>query len=179
MNDERSHISRPSSSPGAPGARSGLAVELTAGLSAQEADKRVAQARRAGDIRARALAFYLVDLAGRGAHQQLGFHSIEQYAETRYHIRPPTTRRYLAAGRALEDLPEIDEAFCRGRLFWSQVRELVRVAAPETESEWIQWARGRTAREIAAQVSLRRKGERPTDPARRRIHNATSGPRGG
>ncbi len=39
-----------------------------------------------------ATAYYLVDLAERGAHQELGFHSVVQYAEARYHMRPATTR---------------------------------------------------------------------------------------
>ncbi len=146
-----------------------LPLTLTGGLSAEEADRRVAVAVRAGDIGARAMAFYLADLADRGAYQQLGFATIELYAETRYHIRPPTTRGYIAAGRALLDLPAIDHAFREGRLFWTQVRELVRVATPETEDEWIEWAIGRSARQIAAQVARRRKGERPTDPSKRRI----------
>jgi len=160
------------------GAAGGLTVELQAGLSAVEADKRVAQAHRAGDIGAMALSFYLVDMAERGVHQELGFHGIEQYAEMRYQIRPATTRRYLVVGRALRELPEIRRAIGEGRLFWSQVRELVRVAVPETEHEWIEWARNRSAREITAQVRIRRKGERPTDPARRRIHNAWFRPDG-
>ena len=159
-------------------AAGGLTVELQAGLSAAEADKRVAQAHRAGDIGAMALAFYLADMAERGVHQELGFHGIEQYAEIRYQIRPSTTRRYLIVGRALRDLPEIHRALGEGRLFWSQVRELVRVAVPETEAEWIEWARNRSAREITAQVRIRRKGERSMDPARRRIHNAWFRPDG-
>ncbi len=150
-----------------------IVVDLEAGLSAAEADRRVARAHRAGDIGARALAFYLVDIADRGVHQEFGFHGVEQYAEMRYHIRPPTTRSYLATGRALDELPEIDEAFCRGKLFWSQVRELARVATAETEAEWLDWARGRSAREIATHAGVRRKGERPADRARRRIRNAT------
>ena len=160
------------------GAADSLTVELQAGLSAAEADKRVAQAHRAGDIGAMALSFYLVDMAERGVHQELGFHGIEQYAEMRYQIRPATTRRYLVVGRALRELPEIHRAIGEGRLFWSQVRELVRVAVPETEHEWIEWARNRSAREITAQVRIRRKGERPTDPARRRIHNVWFRPEG-
>ncbi|TDJ59443.1 MAG: Holliday junction branch migration DNA helicase RuvB [Planctomycetota bacterium] len=156
----------------------GLAIELRGGLSAAEADKRVAQAHRTGDIGARALSFYLADIADRGVYQQLGFRSIEHYAQARYHIRPSTTRRYVIVGRALLELPDIDRALCAGRLFWSQVRELVRIAVPETEAEWLEWALGRSAREITAQVSIRRKGERPTDPARRRIRTASFRPDG-
>ncbi len=155
-----------------------IPLTLTGGLSAEEADRRVAVAVRTGDIGARALAFYLADLADRGAHQQLGFASIELYAETRYHIRPPTTRSYVATGRALRELPAIDLAFREGSLFWTQVRELVRVATPETEDEWIAWGRGRSARRIAAQVARRRKGERPTDPSKRRISDVWFRPDG-
>jgi Holliday junction DNA helicase RuvB len=147
-----------------------ISLELKAGLSALELERRIAQANRAGDIGARALAYYLVDMADRGAQQELGFHSVIQFAETRFGIQPSTTREYLAAGRALEDLPLIDDAFCEAGLFWSQVRLLVRIATPETESIWIEWAVGRTAREIAAQIRNRDKGDRPTDPAKRRIH---------
>ncbi|MHC4964408.1 MAG: Holliday junction branch migration DNA helicase RuvB [Planctomycetota bacterium] len=145
-------------------------LELRSGLDPREVDRRVAQANRAGDIGARVLAFYLVDLAERGAQQELGFHSVVQYAEMRYQIRPQTTREYLAVGRALGDLPRIDEAFGHGRLFWSQVRLLVKIATPETESAWLKWAVGRSARQIAAHVRRREKGQLPTEPARRRIH---------
>ncbi len=151
--------------------RGEICLELRGGLAAEEADRRFAQAGRAGDIGARAQAFYLVDMADRGAHQDLGFHSIVQYAETRYGMPPSTTREYLAVGRALEELTAIDDAICDGRLLWSQVRLLSRIATPETEAEWIRWAQGRTVREIAGQVRRREKGERPTDLARRRIHS--------
>ena len=81
-----------------PAAEATITLELTAGLSVRELEKRIAQANRAGDIGARALAFYLTDMAQRGAHQQLGFRSVERYAETRFGIRPRTTREYLVVG---------------------------------------------------------------------------------
>ncbi|MCH7797720.1 MAG: AAA family ATPase [Planctomycetes bacterium] len=155
-----------------------LPLKLVGGLAAEEADRRVAMAVRAGDVGARSLAFYLADFADRGVYQQLGFHSVELYAETRYHIRPSTTRQYVATGRALLELPGIDRAFRRGGLFWSQVRELIRVATPETEDEWVEFAKGRTARQIAAEVARRRKGERPADRRRRRIHETWFRPQG-
>ncbi|MHC4825846.1 MAG: Holliday junction branch migration DNA helicase RuvB [Planctomycetota bacterium] len=155
-----------------------IRLELRPGLSIDEVDRRIARANRAGDVGARAIAFYLADLAERGGQQELGFHSVVQYAETRYQMQPSTTREYLAVGRALDELPHIDEAFCAGRLFWSQVRQLVRIATPETESAWLEWAAGRTARQIVAQVRNRRKGDLPTDPVRRRIHTTKFDVRG-
>ena len=149
-----------------------------AGLSAEEADRRIATAIRAGDVGARSLAFYLADIADRGVYQQLGFHSVELYAEVRYQLRPVTTRQYVAAGRALQELPGIDRAFRRGGLFWSQVRELIRVATRETEDEWVKFTKGRTARQIAAEVARRRKGDRPADKRRRSIHETWFRPEG-
>ncbi len=150
-----------------------ISLELCAGLHPGEAERRLAQANRAGDMGARAVSFYLVDLADRGAHQELGFHCVVQYAETRFGIQPRTTREYLAIGRALDELPQIDRALREGRLFWSQTRLLARIATPETEAAWLEWAGHRTVRQIAAHVRQREKGDLPADPARRRIHATT------
>ncbi len=148
----------------------GAFLELRRGLCPHEVDRRIAQAMRANDVGARVLAFYLLDLAERGAHQALGFHSILLYAHARYGLLPRTTREYVSIGRALEELPEVERAFGEGRLLWSQVRLLTRIATAETESEWVEWSAGRSVRDVEAQVRIRRKGERPADPARRRIH---------
>jgi Holliday junction DNA helicase RuvB len=149
----------------------GETTDLQAGLSAEEVDRRIARAVRSAGISARDLAFYLADLADRGMHQDLGFPTIELYVETKYHKLPRTTQEYLRVGRALRELPATDRAFADGSLLWSQVRQLIRVVTPETEEDWITAARGLSARQLAMQVKLKRKGDRPTDPARRRIHD--------
>ncbi len=146
-------------------------LNLCRGLAAREVDRRIALASRAGDVSARVLAFYLLDLAERRAYQELGFHSIEQYAETRYGMQPSTTREYLSVGRRLEELPSIDEAIRDGRLGWSKVRVIVRVATLETELDWIEFAVTHTVRQLETQARLHRAGERPSDPTRRRIHD--------
>jgi hypothetical protein len=46
-----------------------------------------------------------------------------------------TAREWLRIGRALAELDEIDEAFAQGRLSYSKVRALTRVATVETQSE--------------------------------------------
>lgn len=46
-----------------------------------------------------------------------------------------TAREWLRIGAALRHLPEIDAAFASGRLSYSKVRALTRVATPETEAE--------------------------------------------
>ncbi len=147
-----------------------VVLEMRAGLSPEEQDRRIAQGTRAGDVGARVVAFYMADMADQRGFLALGFRSIEFYGERRFHMQPSTTREYVTVGRALQSLPHIDQAFCEGQLLWSQVRAISTVATPETECDWVEFAAGRTAREIAAAVRMRARGERPTDPARRRIH---------
>jgi hypothetical protein len=44
------------------------------------------------------------------------------------------------------------------------VRELTRVALPETEAAWVDWAMGKTVAQVEKQVSGRQPGDRPSDP---------------
>jgi hypothetical protein len=50
-------------------------------------------------------------------------------------IEVSTAREWLRIGRALVDLEVIDRAFSEGRLSYSKVRALTRVATPESEAE--------------------------------------------
>jgi hypothetical protein len=77
-----------------------------------------------------------------------------------------TTEEKLRIARALEELPELAEALSSGQLNWSAVRELSRVAVPETEREWIAVARRGTVREVERMVSGLARGDRPTDRRR-------------
>jgi hypothetical protein len=76
---------------------------------------------------------------------------------------------------ALEALPILAEALRSGRACWSVLRELTRVATPETEREWLATAEGRTAREVERLVSGLAPGSRPSDPPR--DHDARDSPR--
>ncbi|MFZ5893705.1 MAG: hypothetical protein ACOY0T_21770 [Myxococcota bacterium] len=50
-------------------------------------------------------------------------------------------------------------------LTWSAVRELTRVATPETERAWLDAARGKTVRQVEELVSGRAPGDLPSDAA--------------
>ncbi|MCZ7681803.1 MAG: hypothetical protein M5U28_24640 [Sandaracinaceae bacterium] len=64
---------------------------------------------------------------------------------------------------ALEELPDLAAALKSGELSWSAVRELTRVVVDATEKEWLDAARGRTAREVERMVARQTKGDRPFD----------------
>ncbi|MEM9695528.1 MAG: HNH endonuclease, partial [Myxococcota bacterium] len=75
----------------------------------------------------------------------------------------------LRVGRALRSLPRLDGALARGELFFTVVRELTRVATPDTEERWVSWARAegrrRSYREVERAVASRTKGQSPDEPA--------------
>src|SRR5207244_3465727 len=57
-----------------------------------------------------------------------------------------------AVCKRLESLPAIRTAFEDGEVSWAQVRLLVGIATPETEQAWLELARGRTVRALAAVI---------------------------
>ena len=67
--------------------------------------------------------------------------------------------------RELRELPLIRDALADGRLHFSAVRELTRVANRETEAEWIAAADGKNLRQIERLVAGHAKGDLPEDPA--------------
>jgi hypothetical protein len=108
-------------------------------------------------------------------HVRLGFGSFVEYVERLLGHGPRTTLDRLRVAEALETLPALDAALETNQLGWSAVRELTRVATPETESDWIAVAAGRTVRDIEHMVSGRQPGDRPTDApkAEARRHRLT------
>jgi 5-methylcytosine-specific restriction endonuclease McrA len=92
-----------------------------------------------------------------------GFASLYEYADRHLGLTRRQTQERLRVGRALRDLPALDQALAEGRLVWSKVRELTRIATPDTSQDWIDHAADRTCRQVADDVAVRSQGDRPTD----------------
>ena len=99
------------------------------------------------------------------AHERLGYGGFIEYVERLFGYAPRLTYEKLRVAEALESLPELGQALREGAVSWSCLRELTRVATPETESTWLAQARGRTVREVEKLVSGHRPGSLPDDPA--------------
>jgi hypothetical protein len=69
-------------------------------------------------------------------HVYFGYASFGEYIERLLGPSRRATEEKLRVAGALEALPELAEALRSGKLNWSVVRELSRVAVPETEREW-------------------------------------------
>jgi hypothetical protein len=63
---------------------------------------------------------------------------------------------------ALEELPALARALEAGEVNWSAVRELTRVAVSETESDWLEVARGKTVHQLEALVAGTSPGDKPS-----------------
>jgi len=98
-----------------------------------------------------------------------GYASLREYAERIVGLNGRQTEERIRVGRALVELPVLDDALACGQLCWSALREITRVAKPQTEQAWRDWASGRRSRDIEKAVAARRPGDLPDarpDPSR-------------
>jgi hypothetical protein len=86
--------------------------------------------------------FALIVEAERGeVWKDCGARDMGHWLSMRYGISQWKARRWIAAAYALEDLPRICEALCRGELGVDKVVELTRFATAQTEARLITWAK--------------------------------------
>jgi hypothetical protein len=96
---------------------------------------------------------WLLRAIRRRVHERLGFGSFGEYVGRLFGHGPRLVQEKLRVAEALERLPELAEALKQGRVCWSALRELTRVATTETEAAWLAAATGRTVRELEKLVS--------------------------
>jgi hypothetical protein len=111
----------------------------------------------------REIALGLVEVDRARAHRQDGWRcrDIAQYAQWEHGFTPAQTAEVLRIGRKLLDLPEIDSAFCEGRLTWEHVVLLTRAAVPKHELGWLALALHAPLEELARVVERSAEGWAP------------------
>jgi hypothetical protein len=124
-----------------------------------------AVARRAAALD-REIGRALLDADRASVHVYLGYGGIIEYGERQFGYAPKITQERLRVAGALESLPLLDQALEAGRLCYSAVRELTRVAVADTEAEWIAAAANKAVREIEELVSVHVYGDHPGDQKR-------------
>jgi hypothetical protein len=107
-----------------------------------------------------------------------GFISLAAWLSWRIGISPSAAREYVRVARALGEFSHIDVAFASGKLSYSKVRPLTRVATPETEQGLIDIAMHATAAQIETIcAAYRRTRIDPSEPSadqRRFMRRATT-----
>lgn len=86
-----------------------------------------------------------------------GMQSAVAWLSWRCGLDPVTAREHLRVGHALGQLPVVREAFGAGRLSYSKVRALSRVATPDDEAGWVDTAVDLPASQLASLTRAYRK----------------------
>ena len=140
----------------------GLVFKFVRGLPPKMLAQELHFFRRFEDVSRYGIGFYSNDMHERREHETFGAPSTEDWAVANLDMKNErTAREYRQVVRELENLPEIHEAFKKGELRWARVRLIIRVAIPETEEEWLEFARKNNSRQIAREVKGRKKGSKP------------------
>ena len=125
---------------------------LEPGLPIDQIESRLLEAANRHHLEERNIAYWLHELDQRGLHKQRGFSSIGDYAMELIGIKPRKAQYLVFIASRLEKLPRIREAFDAGELPWTKAREIVSVATPETEAEWLEKARALSNRDLEKEV---------------------------
>src|SRR3954464_1119332 len=97
------------------------------------------------------------------AWSKLGYIHALEYMERVFGYSPRAACERLRVANELGELPELESALEAGELNFSVVRELTRVATPQTVDRWLSAARGKNLRDVERMVSGHRKGDDPDD----------------
>ena len=129
-----------------------MAIALESDLPAMEVDRRlVALAGVHRKVEA-ALSYYLREVEDRRLYLQFGHASAVDYARERLGFEDRKTWSLLFVAERCKTLPQIDLAFRKGELPWTKVREIVKVATPETERDWLSKCQTLSNRQLEREV---------------------------
>ncbi|MGH7336676.1 MAG: hypothetical protein ACREI7_03785, partial [Myxococcota bacterium] len=102
------------------------------------------------------VASLLSDVVAWGLHRDLGFRSVDDYAEQRLGMAPSRARALLRIERASRECPPLREAFASGHLSWVQAYALVPLllepAAGRYREAWVAHAQRVTVRRLGDDV---------------------------
>ena len=127
-------------------------VGLEPGLPVDQIESRLIDAARRHHLEERNIAYWLLELDRRRLYQARGFSSTGDYAMELVGIKPRKAQYLVFIASRLEKLPTIRESFDSGELTWTKAREIVSVATPETEAEWLEKARVLSNRDLEKEV---------------------------
>ncbi|MHC9542593.1 MAG: HNH endonuclease [Vulcanimicrobiota bacterium] len=136
-------------------------MDLVQGLSSEEVHKRTLAARKLYGKAEKTLTFWIMEMEERKLYRDFGCSNVFQYAARYLSLGEHTIAEILRTGKALAQLPLLSEAFEKGQISSSHIREISRVATEETDQFWRDTARGKTVREVEKLVAFTPKGGLP------------------
>jgi hypothetical protein len=92
-------------------------------------------------------------------YEKYGCVTLAQYLSLVCGITGVAARERIRVALALAELKAIEEAFAKGKLSYSKVRAVTRVATETSEREWLRAALERTAEELEVMVARSQRGK--------------------
>ncbi len=136
-------------------------LDLKQGLSSEEVHKRALASRKLYGKAEKSLTFWILEMDERKLYKDFGCSNIFQYATRFLSLGEHTIAEMVRTGKALAQLPLLSEAFEKGQISSSHMREISRVATEETDKFWCNTARGKTVREVEKLVAFTPRGGLP------------------
>ena len=130
-------------------------------LSSTEVHKRAMAARKLYGKAEKALTFWIMEMDERKLYKDFGCSNVFQYAARYLSLGEHTIAEMVRTGKTLAQLPLLSEAFEKGQISSSHIREISRVATKDTEEYWRDATRGKTVREVEKLVAFTPKGGLP------------------
>jgi Domain of unknown function (DUF222) len=103
----------------------------------------------------------VAEFDARGGWGAAGVKSCAHWLAWQCGLGPGAAREHVRVARALRRLPRIEAAFAEGRLSYSKVRAITRVAEPATEALLIEFATAATASQTERTVRQWRRANNP------------------
>jgi hypothetical protein len=124
---------------------------------------KITEAERRMEAGERELGFYLLDLKTRRVYRDANCSTFHDFISSRTGLAPKKAAELVRVALALESLPSMDAAFARGEIYWSAVRAMAAVATPQTEAQWVEFAKSHRVNEVESRVASSKPGEDPKD----------------
>ena len=121
-------------------------------ISASELHEVLVRAHAVGNTARRRFADALRAMNEQKLFRTLGFSTIVSYGETTFGYRSSAIYDFLRGSKNFARLEKIAEAFEVGKLSWNLAEKIARVATPETEEAWLDFAENHRPSETLAEV---------------------------
>lgn len=129
---------------------------FTPGRPAQAAHAALLAAVKTMDQAQQNAVLWFGDILQRRLYLELGYSSINQYAQQGLGWSKTRTGDFLQLCRRLDKLPEVKHELAAGRLGYTKAREIAKVADAHNQKDWIKRARQAPRRQLEQEVKRAR-----------------------
>lgn len=123
-------------------------------LAAAEVDRRLRRALRELRQAERNAVLWFAEVQKRKLYRDLGYSSIYHYAGEALGFSRPRIAQFIRLCDCLDDLPALKGSLATGEVSWTKAREIAKVATPETDEAWVEFARWESRRKLERRVRM-------------------------